>query len=67
MSVYAHASSLCACNFRPGPQQIGLLLPLSLTGIFWGILYINSANLLVPVLIHAMWNARIFLGSYLGL
>ena len=47
--------------------QIGLVLPLSVTGLMWGILYVNSGNLLVPVLIHALWNARIFLGSYLGL
>ena len=47
--------------------QIGLLLPLSVTGFFWGVLYVYSGNLLVPILIHALWNARIFLGSYLGL
>ena len=47
--------------------QIGLLLPLSVTGYFWGVLYVNSRNLLVPILIHALWNGRIFLGSYLGL
>ena len=47
--------------------QLGLVLPLSVTGLMWGILYVNSGNLLVPVLIHALWNARIFLGSYLGL
>ena len=47
--------------------QIGLLLPLAVTGYFWGVLYVNSANLLVPILVHALWNARIFLGSYLGL
>ena len=47
--------------------QIGLLLPLSVTGYIWGVLYVNSNNLLVPMLIHALWNARIFLGSYLGL
>ena len=47
--------------------QLGLLLPLSVTGFFWGVLYVYSGNLLVPILIHALWNARIFLGSYLGL
>lgn len=47
--------------------QLGLVLPLSVTGFIWGVLYVNSGNLLVPVLIHALWNARIFLGSYLGL
>ena len=48
-------------------MQIGLLLPLSVTGAFWAVMYINSGNLLVPIMIHALWNARIFLGSYLGL
>lgn len=47
-------------------MQLGLLLPLSVTGFFWGVLYVYSGNLLVPMLIHALWNARIFLGSYLG-
>ena len=47
--------------------QIGLVLPLSVTGFFWAVLYVNSGNLLVPVLIHALWNARVFVGSYLGL
>ena len=35
-------------------------------GFFWAVLYVNSSNLLVPILIHALWNARIFVGSYLG-
>jgi len=48
-------------------MQIGLLLPLSVTGAFWAVMYVHSGNLLVPILIHALWNARIFLGSYLGL
>ena len=47
--------------------QIGLLLPLAVTGYFWGVLYVNSANVLVPMLIHSLWNARIFIGSCLGL
>ena len=47
--------------------QVGLLLPLSVTGFVWGVLYVGSGNLLVPILIHALWNTRVFLGSYLGL
>lgn len=47
--------------------QIGLVLPLAVTGAFWGVLYVASGNLLVPVLVHALWNARIFIGSYMGL
>lgn len=48
-------------------MQIGLVLPLAVTGFFWGVLYVNSGNLLVPIMIHGLWNLRIFLGSYLGL
>jgi membrane protease YdiL (CAAX protease family) len=61
--------ALLLSGFLFGAQhmQIGLVLPLSVTGFFWAVLYVNSRNLLVPILIHALWNARIFLGSYLGL
>ena len=34
-------------------QQIGLLLPLTVTGYFWGVMYVHSRNLLVPIFIHA--------------
>ena len=37
------------------------LLPLALLGWLWGALYAASGNLLVPVLVHALWNGRIFL------
>jgi len=53
---------VCVCTV-----QVGLLLPLSVTGFVWGVLYVGSGNLLVPILIHALWNTRVFLGSYLGL
>ena len=52
---------------RAQHAQVGLLLPLSVTGFVWGVLYVGSGNLLVPILIHALWNTRVFLGSYLGL
>jgi membrane protease YdiL (CAAX protease family) len=47
--------------------QIGLVLPLAAMGYFWGVLYAFSGNLLVPVLVHALWNSRIFIGSLLAL
>ena len=56
----------CVC-VRVCAVQVGLLLPLSVTGFVWGVLYVGSGNLLVPILIHALWNTRVFLGSYLGL
>lgn len=30
------------------------------------VLYVLSGNLLVPILIHCLWNSRVFLGSYWG-
>jgi len=47
--------------------QIGLVLPLAAMGYFWGVLYAFSGNLLVPILVHALWNSRIFIGSLLAL
>lgn len=44
-----------------------MILPLSMLGFIWAILYSKSRNLTVTILIHAMWNSRVFLGSLLGL
>lgn len=43
------------------------VLPLTVLGLIWAVLYTQSRNLTVPILIHAMWNSRVFLGSLLGL
>mmetsp|Transcript_39020 Transcript_39020/g.154555 ORF Transcript_39020/g.154555 Transcript_39020/m.154555 type:complete len:98 (+) Transcript_39020:827-1120(+) len=43
------------------------VLPLSVLGFAWAIIYTFSRNLLTTILIHAMWNSRVFLGSLLGL
>ena len=42
-------------------------IPLTVLGWTWSLLYVKSGNLLTTILIHAMWNSRIFLGSWLGL
>ena len=42
-------------------------LPLAMLGWTWAILYTKSGNLLVTILIHAMWNSRVFIGNWLGL
>ena len=42
------------------------LVPLASLGLLWGLLYVRSANLLVPALVHAMWNSRIFMDALLG-
>lgn len=43
------------------------MFPLTVLGLVWSLLYLYSGNLMVNVLIHAMWNSRVFLGSFLGL
>ena len=67
MMPLSRALILSGILFGAQHLQIGLLLPLSVMGAFWGVLYVNSGNLLVPILVHALWNGRIFLGSYLGM
>ena len=42
-------------------------IPLAFLGWTWAALYAKCGNLLVTILIHAMWNSRVFLGSWLGL
>jgi membrane protease YdiL (CAAX protease family) len=68
-STMSLRNALLLMGFFFGAQhlQVGLVLPLAVTGFFWGVLYVNSRNLLVPILVHALWNGRIFLGSFLGL
>ena len=34
---------------------------LFLLGWLWAVMYVKTKNLLVPILIHMMWNARTFL------
>lgn len=43
------------------------VLPLTVLGLVWAVLYSKSKNLTVTILIHAMWNSRVFLSSFLGL
>ena len=47
-------------------NSVNGLLPLSALGLLWAILYVLSGNLVVPIVIHCMWNSRIFLSSALG-
>ncbi|KAL7471188.1 hypothetical protein ACHAXS_011495 [Conticribra weissflogii] len=42
-------------------------IPLAVLGWVWAVLYAKSGNILVTILIHGMWNSRVFLGSWLGL
>jgi len=42
-------------------------IPLMMLGMTWAALYAKCRNLMVTIIIHAMWNSRVFLGSWLGL
>ena len=33
-------------------------------GFAWAVVYTHSRNLLVTILIHALWNSRVFLGTF---
>ena len=61
------ALPLHALLFSLHHQSISALLPLSALGLLWGGLYLGSGNLLVIVLVHALWNTRIFLASLFDL
>ena len=33
------------------------VLPISALGALWALLYVQTGNLVVPIAVHAMWNA----------
>lgn len=53
--------------FSAHHMSITAALPLAVLGWTWAILYTNSGNLWTVVLLHALWNSRVFFGSWLGL
>ena len=55
------ALPLSAVLFAAHHNTAPAMLPLTALGLLWATLYIRSANLLVVILIHAMWNSRVFL------
>ena len=61
---FAQVSSLL---FAAHHLSLTAALPLAALGATWSYLYLASGNLLVPVAIHALWNARVFAGTVLGL
>lgn len=42
-------------------------LPLAVLGISWAGIYVASGNLVTTMIIHAMWNSRVFLGGWMGI
>ncbi|GJQ10678.1 hypothetical protein GpartN1_g2469.t1 [Galdieria partita] len=61
------AIPLSSVLFAVHHLNIGSIIPLTVLGWAWALLYAHSRNLLVTILIHALWNSRVFLGSLLGL
>jgi len=61
------AVPLSAVMFAAHHMQSCSMVPLTALGLVWAMLYIRSRNLFVTVLIHGMWNSRVFLGSLLGI
>ena len=59
----AYALPLNAVLFGLHHNSLVALLPLSMLGLLWGWLYLLSGNLLVTILVHAMWNACVVQAS----
>ncbi len=58
------ALPLHALLFGAHHRSLATLLPLSTLGLLWAALYVGSRNLLVPMLVHALWNCRVFALAY---
>jgi membrane protease YdiL (CAAX protease family) len=61
------ATPVSALVFAAHHAQADAFFPLAVLGLVWALLYLLSGNLLVVVLVHAMWNSRIFLTGLLAL
>ena len=62
----ALATPLSGVIFAAHHGRKEVFLPLFVLGIAWAVLYLLSGNLFVPVVVHFMWNSRVFIGSFLG-
>ena len=56
-----------AIIFSAHHMSITAALPLAVLGYVWAVLYTQSKNLWTVIAVHAMWNSRVFLGSWFGL
>jgi membrane protease YdiL (CAAX protease family) len=64
---YHWATVLCGIIFSVHHLSPTGAIPLFILGWTWNVLYVKSGNLQTTILVHAMWNSRVFLGSWLGL
>lgn len=53
--------------FSAHHMSLTAALPLAVLGWTWAILYTKCRNLFTVIFVHALWNSRVFLGSWLGL
>jgi len=68
LSMPVHfAVPLSAILFAAHHLSLQSMIPLTALGYVWALTYIKSTNLFVTIVIDAMWNSRVFLGSLLGL
>lgn len=58
---------LQAVVFSAHHMSLAAALPLFVLGYAWAVMYGLSRNLWTVCFIHALWNSRVFLGSWLGL
>ena len=61
------AALVQAAVFSAHHMSVTGALPLAVLAWTWALLYTRSRNLLTVVVVHAMWNSRVFVGSWLGL
>lgn len=64
---YRWAVFLQGVIFSAHHMSLSAALPLAVLGWTWGILYTKSRNLWTVIVVHSLWNSRVFLGSWLGL
>ena len=64
---YRWAVFLQGVVFSAHHMSLAAALPLAVLGWTWAILYTKSRNLWVVIAVHALWNSRVFLGSWMGL
>jgi membrane protease YdiL (CAAX protease family) len=61
------ASVLQAIIFSAHHLSVTAALPLAVLGWTWAYLYTQSRNLWTVIVVHALWNSRVFIGSWFGL
>jgi membrane protease YdiL (CAAX protease family) len=61
------AAVIQAVIFSAHHMSVTAALPLFVLGWTWAMLYKESRNLFTVIFVHALWNSRVFLGSWLGL